>query len=418
MSIKSIFEREEYKKYQKPFNARVNELLRRASYYDGTVYSKQRDALGWLRPRLYSGIKSLYLPLSRAVDVDAGIIPGGWKLPDDDPKVDAWQKAIDQLFDWSRWDTDGVLYCHYGAQYGVSGLHVADLRDEGRVIVQPADPTKFMLIGMSLYDDQPDMAIYVEKNHDDEDYEYAEVITPELIKTYKAGVPFGFDGREPEYKNELGFVPYVEIRHLETGKPLGEATFQKSIPLLDEVNQLASYLADIIAKNADPQWVISGAEPSDLEHNSGTVWFVPAGADVKPLVPGIDIDGILSFIKEIAQNVKESLPELSFDDLRSKTQIATSTLELQLMELVLKIKRTRPNYDRGLTMALQMAGKAAKTMNLSDIAVLDDEELRFDADREILPADVKAQIEIRMMNLELERLESGNINEGMNENTL
>jgi len=201
---------------------------------------------------------------------------------------------------------------------------------------------------------------------------------------------------------------------METGDPLGECTYQKAIPLLDEVNELASYLADIIKKNADAQWAIFGAEPSDLAHASEVVWFFPQGADAKPLVPGIDIDGVLSFIQEIAGNVKESMPEKSFDELRRKDQIATSTLELHLMELVLKIKRTRPNYDRGLTTALQMAGKAAKSMGLSDIAVLDDKGLRFDPNREILPVDELKVIEIETAKLELEHLRNNMITEGDN----
>ncbi len=416
MSSGSIFKLDEFKQYERQWQNRVAELNRRASYYDGSVYNAARKQLDWLAPRLYKGIKPLYLPLSRAVDVDAGIIPGGWELPPDEPNAETWQSAMDTVFDWSNWDTDGVLYVHYGALYGVSGLRISDMRNEGMVIVQPVDPMLYMLIDKNMYTPDVQMALWVERRTDGmgEDYEYAEVITPELIRTYKDGQPESFDEREPEYKNELGFVPYVEVRHIETGKPLGECTFQKSIDLLNEVNEIASYLADIIKKNADAQWAIFGAEPSDLQHSGEVVWFFPQGADAKPLVPGIDIDGVLEFIKEISANVNASLPELAFDDLRRKDQIATATLELQLMELVLKVRRTRPNYDRGLTQALRMAGRAAATMGLSEIAVLDDEELRFDDQREILPSDPEQLIKIQMMELELEQLQNATIIEGAN----
>jgi len=414
--MSSIFKLDEYKQYEKQWMSRISELNRRASYYDGSVYNAARKQLDWLAPRLYKGIKPLYLPLSRAVDVDAGIIPGGWELPPDEPNAETWQSAMDTVFDWSNWDTDGVLYVHYGALYGVSGLRISDMRNEGMVIVQPVDPMLYMLVDQNIYTPDVQMALWVEKriNSMGKEYEYAEVITPELIKTYMDGEPYGYEDRDPEYKNELGFVPYVEIRHIETGKTLGECTFQKSIDLLDEVNEIASYLADIIKKNADAQWAIFGAEPSDLQHSGEVVWFFPQGADAKPLVPGIDIDGVLEFIKEISANVNASLPELAFDDLRRKDQIATATLELQLMELVLKVRRTRPNYDRGLTQALRMAGRAAATMGLSEIAVLDDEELRFDDQREILPSDPEQLIKIQMMELELEQLQNATIIEGAN----
>jgi len=412
--IKSIFELPEFKPYERAWNIRIKTLTTRAKYYDGSIYDDAINGLSWLAPRIGQSIEPLYLPLGSAVDVDAGIIPGGWKLPDEDARAEGWQNAIDTVFDWSNWDTDGVLFVHYGAQYGVSGLRVADLRDVGRVIVQPIDPTLFMTIGMRAYDNTPDMSIMIEKREDTDGktFEYAEVITPSSIRTFKDGSPYGFDERKPEYPNELNFVPFVEIRHIETGKPFGECTFQKAIRLLDSVNRMASDLKKIIDKNSDPQWAIMGAEPSELNHSSDNVWFLPADAKVQILVPQIDIEGVLAFIKEIAVNVEKALPEKAFDDLRRKDQIATATLELQLMELVLKVKRTRPNYDKGLKLALQMAGKAAKTMSLPEIAVLDDEELRFDDERPILPIDEEGQIKLEIARLELEQLRGNGIEEG------
>src|SRR3990172_9588838 len=110
----------------------------RKGYYNGDVCKDVRKRLGWLGPRLYKGMKTLYLPLARSENIDAGIIPGGWRLPDADkePQAEAWQEAIDTVFDWSEWEIDGVLYVHYGAMYGVSNLKVADLREAKRVVVK------------------------------------------------------------------------------------------------------------------------------------------------------------------------------------------------------------------------------------------------------------------------------------------
>lgn len=412
--IKSIFDLDEFKPYKKTWVKRLNTLSTRANYYDGSIYGNVRESLGWLAPRIYKNIKPLFLPLSRAVDIDSGIIPGGWKLPADDPKTETWQQAVDTVFDWSAWDTDGVLFVHYGAEMGLSGLKIADIRTEKRVIIQPIDPTLFMLIGMSMYDEAPDMCLFVEKRtgQDGKEFEYAEVIDPANIRTYANGKEQGFDDRDPVYKNELGFVPFVEVRHIETGQPYGEATFQKSITLLDEVNALASQLAVIIQRHSEPQWAVSGAEASDLKHGGESVWFLPEGAEAKILVPQIDIDGVLAFIQEIGKGVKESLPELAFDDLKARDQVATRTVELQLMELILKVKRTRPNYDRGLTTALKMAGRAANTLGVPEIGVLDDDELMFDANRAILPPDELGQIQLETARLELEQLQNSMIDEG------
>jgi hypothetical protein len=403
MATNSIFDLPEFKPLELRWNTRLRELTRRQKYYDGTIYKNLWGQLGWLGPRLYKGIKPLYLPLARAVDVDAGIVPGGWAMDEDAPA--AWSAARDVLFDWSNWSTEGVLFVHYGATYGQSGLKIADLREQQRVIIAPVKPTCFMLVPGGEYDSTPRLALWIETRTDASGgYEYAEVITAEEIKTYKNGALTGFDEREPAYPNELGFVPFVEVEHIKTGEALGEATFQKAIPMLDEVNEIASYLADVIKKHAEPQWAVFGAGASDLNKSGENVWFFDsAESRVEPVLATVDIPGVLEFVREIRDQVFGSLPELAFDELKTKTQIATATLELQLMELVLKIKRVRPNYDHGLADALRLAGRAAGTMGAREITALDDEALEFDPDRPVLPLDPLTEIQLELQQIALER---------------
>jgi hypothetical protein len=380
---KSIFDLDEFKPFFDIWHARLTEFQARESYYDGSVYKKYNDGLGWLGPRMYKNIRPLYLPLSRAVDVDAGIIPGGWEL--DSSTTPEMQAALDLIFGWSHWATDGVLYVHYGSVYGCSGLKVADLREARQVVIKPVNPKKFLLVPGAQYDETPAMALWIEDQTGDngELYEYAEVITPQAIRTFRGGAPYGYDGRDAEYKNELGFVPYVEAHHIEVGDELGECTYQKAIPMLDAVNTLASQLSDIIKAHSEPQWVVEGAQPSDLVHGSDNVWFVPTGGKVYPVVAGIDIPGVLDFVRETRDQVYGALPELAFDELRKKDSIATATLELQLAELVIKVQRVRPNYDAGMVAALRMAGRAGQGMGLP-VGALDDDALKINAERAVL----------------------------------
>ncbi len=404
------FSNSEFEQYASRWNTRLLELERRHGYYDGSVYANVLAQMGggwlanWLRNPLYKNIKPLYLPLSRAVDIDVGIIPADWSFAEDAP--DAWTDATQIVYDWSKWVREGPLYVHYGATYGVSGLRVFDLRDTlNQVIIKPLDPTTFMLIRSSDY--LPvEMAFQIEQRLDDagKSFEFAEVITPDTIATFKEGEPWGVGDREPVVKNELGFVPFVEIDHIKTGKALGDATYQKSIPLLNEVNELASYLADTIRKHTEPQWAILGAEATDLEKSGDNVWFFNRpDVKVQPIVPDVDISGVLEFVREIRDQVFSSLPELSFDELREKTTIATATLELQLAELVLKVKRMRPNYDGGLVEALRMAGVAGQSMGLGDITPLLDEALKLDAERPILPLSPETMMDLELKAIELER---------------
>lgn len=387
-TIKSIFDRAEFRPYKAQWDSRQRELARRYDYYTGDVYNRHKFRFGWwLGQQLYRGIRPLFLPFARAVDVDAGIIPGGWAFKQEAP--DAWRTARKQLFAWSEWATQGVLYVHYGAIFGVSGLKVADLRDERKVVIAPVDPRTFMLVRSGGYNRAPLLSIYIEQRvgADGKAFEYAEVITAQTITTYRNGEPEGYEGRPPQYQNTLGVVPYIEVRHIETGGALGECTFQKAMKILDELNELGSYLADIIKKHSEPQSVITGAAKSDLKRGDN-VWFLPEGARIENLLAEIDIAGVQGFLKQLEDNVSQSLPESAFDELKSKSEIATATLELQLQELVLKVKRCRPNYDDGLVKAMRLAGRAAADMELSDVAPLDDELLELDDERPVLRANL------------------------------
>lgn len=407
----AIFERPEFEQYQSRWNTRLLEFTARHSYYDGSVYGQWFDNLtmasNWLfnfmRGPLYKNIKPLYLPLARAVDIDVGIIPAEWAFLEDAPP--AWGDATKVIYDWSKWTTEGPLYVHYGATYGVSGLRVFDLRQTlNQVIIRPIKPTNFLLVRASDYT-PVEIAFQVEQRIDEkgELFEFAEVITPSFIATFKDGEPWAMNDREPVITNELRFVPFVEVDHIRTGDPLGDATYQKSIPLLNEVNEIASYLADIIKKHAEPQWVMFGVEPTVLEKGDNT-WFVSrSDGRVDLLVPSVDIPGILAFVREIRDQVFASLPELSFDELREKVTIATATLELQLVELVLKVKRMRPNYDQGLIEALQMAGAAGVSMNLRDVSALQDESLALDSERPILPLSPETMMDLELKAIQLER---------------
>ena len=193
---------------------------------------------------------------------------------------------------------------------------------------------------------------------------------------------------------------------------LGESTYAKAMPLLDEVNLHATELSKIIKDHSEPQWAVIGAAPADLTHSGDNIWFIPEGGDVRIILPQVDIPGMLDFIREIKDGVKEALPELSFDELRTQKQIAAETLSIQLIELVLKIQRTRPNYDNGLVQAMQMCGRAGKIASIPEIVPLDDPDLAMNENREILPLDPLTRINIEMQELALERMRAGPIDQG------
>ncbi len=352
----SIFGLPEFKPYGGRFLARVNtfSLLRR--YYNGNVYESAEFKRQY---RLYGETKSLLSFLARAVDLDVALIPGvmdPWALGEDTPA--ATLTAQQQLYEWSSWPITSDDWIEDGATCGEAFLKIVDL--PGMVQLQRLKPELCMLTSHLDPATQQvvDLALIVDKAALDaagETYEYAEAITPMQIRTYRNGDPWGYDGNPDRYDNPLGFVPVVAAQNDSQCR----STFDKCLPQLDSVNELASFITNIIGQNAAPQWVVIGAEQSNLEKSSKLLWDLPAGADVKAVVPVIDIPGALLFIQELKAETKANLPELAFDDLRAKAQIATETLEVQLVELDAKIWKMRRRYDQSLIRAHQMAALAA-----------------------------------------------------------
>ncbi len=72
-----------------------------------------------------------------------------------------------------------------------------------------------MLVPASQYDDTPAMALCIQyRDSSDGLVEYAEVIEPDRVRTFVEGTLTGIDGRDADYLNPLGFVPFVEVQHL------------------------------------------------------------------------------------------------------------------------------------------------------------------------------------------------------------
>ena len=398
----SIFKTPEFKPLKKAWEARQAILRTRHEYYTGEVYSisKMMNVFGLIGPQLYKGIKPLFLPLSRAVDVDTGLIPSGWLFPEDSPEE--WETQRNIIFDDSHWDSQGFLYVHYAASLGSSGIYVVDNHDDEEnptIRLKPLDPRTFMLIREGDKSSKVVAALIIEERADvfsGEDFEYAVWITEDQIFTFVNGEV------TTSIENMLGLVPIIEVPFLETGEPLGDPTFARTLSMLDELNQLASYMADVIAKHHEPQWAIVGAEASEMVKSGDNIWFLPEGSKVQVIVPEMDLKGVLDYLEMLATNVADSLPETAFSDLRKKDRVATSTLEVQMLELILKMKRVRPLLDRGLVEAMKMAQKLSVILNIKSFPAFLEENFGFDPERNFIPVDRMTELQIELLSIQVD----------------
>lgn len=411
MGNQTVFALPEFKIYEPRYNMRMVTFTRYRQYYAGTIYN---DSAFKLAHKLYAQTKALLSFLARAVDLDIALVPGvmgPWALKDGTAQAITTAQA--QLYEWSEWPIVSDDWLEDGATLGECMLKIVP--GDGLVQLQRLKPELCLLV-----DDHPDldsertpddMALIVDRSQVDDDgaqFEYAEVITPTTIRTYKNGDPFGFQSNPPQYDNPLGFIPIIASENDSGARP----TFAKCLPQLNSVNELASYLADIIGRHAEPQWAISGAEEGELHKSGRNVWYLPAGAKAEALLAQIDVPGVLEFIREIKQETKSNLPELAFDDLRSKAQIATETLDIQLVELDAKIWKMRRRYDWALVKAHQTAAMAAMLLGIDGLRPLMLPHA-MDYKRPVRPISPLEQIRQREAELALEMQEKLASGDGM-----
>lgn len=404
MAIKSIFETDEFKGLEKSFQARKTRYRKMWGYFKAN-YSRVGEfatPMGSMAGLFIANqVKTLFQPMARAVHIDTALIPGRWKLdPGAEQYADAWQTLQRD----SKWPVCGDHMVRYAAAMGESGLMIVDNRNAGEVTLQPIRPETYVTRQVGPYDSRIAQLVTVSYRGDDE---LATVYEPARIRTFENGQPKGVGGRPASYENKLGFVPFVSCL-FDTGDGQGEPTFDDTIVMLDAVNEQASYLAEIIKKHAEPQWAAFGADAGELTKSGDSVWFFPEGSDLKAILATVDIVGVLEFIKEIKTEMKESLPELAFSRLVGIERIAAATIELQLAEPVMKIRRLRKPVDLAVADAIRLAGLAAANMarlktgipedkkaGLDQVATLANlPEPGFDAERPVIDIDALTLAEL------------------------
>ena len=404
--VKSIFDLEEFKGYANEFQARKNRFARYWRYYKAEIThaGEWQTMMGqYIGTFIKNQVMPIFTPLSRAVELDVALIPGDWQLK---PDSQGYQEAIDQVFEWGKWDCEGDIFVRFVTALGEGGLRVVDDRLNKRTFPQAVRPDTYLAIATSNWDDRPKMLISLSRDGEDE---IAEVIEPTRVRTFVNGQAMGINGNEASYANPLGMVPFVVCK-LDAGDGMGEPTFDNTLPSLDQVNRQATYMSTIISRHAEPQWAAIGAEAGDLHKDGEAVWFFPEGSDVKAILAQVDFEGLLKFIQEIKAEMKDSLPELALSKLVGVERVAAATIELQMAEAVFKIRRLRKPCDRALRDALGIAGGAAKQMGLTDLAVLADGKWKFDKNRPVISLDALTRLQIenaqrtnQMSQLTLER---------------
>lgn len=170
--------------------------------------------------------------------------------------------------------------------------------------------------------------------------------------------------------NPYGFIPFV---HIPNARPANEfwgvSDLQAVIPLNRELNERMSDMADVIHFHSDPPVIFKGvSEHSELAVGPGTVWDIPADAEVSLLEwkgqqPATfeHIDRVMRALHDLAETPKTAFGETG----RIQSGVA---LEMELQSLVQKTTRKRAIWTGGLRRRNGMILSMAQLMGLGKFA--------------------------------------------------
>lgn len=360
------------------------QLLR--SYYEGTVYDANPELVKALK--LYSGIRQIFGPLRRAVRVDVAKVPGGWQidrgnLEEGRPAVPpAVAAAVNQVRAWSKHRASYGRAVLHGAVAGEFGLLVVDDRRARTATIVPLRPDEVVL-GQLQNGDPFGLVIKVGLVDRNGSYEYAQLITPNTITTFRSGRQHDYDGGGAKRPNLLGFVPLLLSPFLAGESGLGENAFSGTQELLDRVNDAASQALDVIQRNAEPLTVFTGAEDVDFQPEHNAIAISEAEAKAYTLAPNLVIDHALALIDKVLQEFKNLLPQLLFDQLMSRNDLAYDTVLTLLSELIDHVEDIRTHVDDAIEQAERWAIIAGQQMGVFP-AALDPALHQLDPDRPVI----------------------------------
>jgi hypothetical protein len=355
------------------------------SYYEGTVYDAFPELVRALK--LYSGIRQIFGPLRRAVRVDVAKAPGGWKLdPGNEeegrpPVPKNVAAAVEQIRTWSSYRAAYSRAVLHGAVAGEFGLLVIDDRMAKTVSIVPLRPDEVVT---GTFADGTPFGLIVKCNLVDRggQYEYAQLITPNTITTFRNGMWHDYDGGGAKRPNLLGFVPLLLSPYLAGESGIGENAFAGTQELLDRVNDAASQALDVIQRNAEPLTVFSGVTEVDFDEGNNAITLSKADAKAYTLAPNLVIDHALQLIEKVLNEFKNLLPQLILDVLTSRNDLAYDTVLTLCMELIDHMRDVRTHVDAAIETAERWALIAGQQMGL--FPGVDPAQHRLDPERPVI----------------------------------
>lgn len=323
---------------------------------------------------LYAFTQSFYNPIAQAVDMDVDSIFGDPTLFQTEDT--SMQGALDDILSASDFETERLVLTRTGAVTGDVYVRVhidPDTRDVSvvvhspdiaRVVPNPHNKRdiKFGVVSYNYQDYQGSKS---------EQHNRTDVYLPDETRSYLDFEAHDFDsgagGKGSVKVNPLGVVPIIHIKNLDTGRNFGQPTFHHVLPTLDAVNEVFSFLSNIVEMNSDPIIIAEGIQQNDLTKGDGRnsssapIWYIPipteggGKAHVYMLEWKGNLPEVMSMLKDIKDHIVDVLPEMHVSKMQQQGAYSGQALNAMMFAFVRKIMRMRLIYTKGVSDALSMA---------------------------------------------------------------
>lgn len=195
-------------------------------------------------------------------------------------------------------------------------------------------------------------------------------------------------------QDSLGFdfVPFVDVCAMDTGEKRPKPIYDHALPLIDEQNRMATRLHDLLFRYNKPFKAVQGigndaqnrplAPPKihgapgeaatatlgghaahllgdqskdDLSLGGDILFGLPGNAQLVDVTPQLDFDAARNAILDMANELREELPELIYYATTDKAQLSGRALRLLLAGAVDRATEMRANIQAALIKANKMA---------------------------------------------------------------
>lgn len=293
---------------------------------------------------------------------------------------------VEQIWTASKFSTKKSLLTKYGACFGTVGVRVVANSSTQKVSLQIEHPGRIKDVELDEFGVVQQVMLEYDRmegdlGEDRQQFRIKELLTKDRFYAWREEQPWNLidevvDVNGSGVPNELGFVPYVLIKHSESGEDFGISAYHSSVPIINMVNALATHIQIQVHRHVKAKWFIAagGAAPEVVDLSDLTVAYVQqtegsARPMIEPLVAKLSLKDAVELLSFYVQELNDRQPELKAIDGKFLAQQSGDSISQLREPAEQKLLATRTVYEAGLVHAFKMAMVWGQHMGIWDIGV-------------------------------------------------